>query len=93
MEVAGEEKGESATHLASNPPLQKHRRVLIDKLELLQHLYPLLVVRQQLEILVRDGQTELGNLVLEDLLGVDDLVLYDVTSKLAVACLETNPLR
>ena len=49
---------------------------MVDELEILQDLYALLVVGDKLEVLVRYGQFEVGNVRSQNLFGVYSSVLW-----------------
>ena len=68
--------------------LEQDSRVVVDELELLENLNSLLVVGNQLEVLIRDSQLQLSKISTEDLLPIDDCVLWVVDQR-GCKCLES----
>ena len=46
------------THLARDAAFEQDSRVLVDELQLLEHLDPLLIVRKQLEVLLAERHSK-----------------------------------
>lgn len=63
------------TYLAGDTALEEHRRVVVNELELLQDLDALLVVRDELQVLVRDRELQVSDVRLQQLLAVRVQVL------------------
>ena len=66
----------TSADLARDTAFEEHCRVLVDELELLEHVDALLVVGDELEVLVGDRQLEECDVGAEDLLTMQNLVLW-----------------
>ena len=64
------------TNFASDTTLELYGGIVVDELEVLQDLYALLIVGDKLEILIRYGQFEVGDVRSQNLFGVYSGVLY-----------------
>ena len=69
------------TYLASYSTFEQDGRIVVDELELLENLNSLLVVGDQLEVRIRDSQLQLSKISTEDLLPIDDCVLWVVDQR------------
>lgn len=56
-------RSKDGDYLASDTSLQEDGRVVVNELQLLQHVHSLLVVRYKLEILIRQRHLQLRYLV------------------------------
>jgi hypothetical protein len=65
----------TTAHLASHSALEQHRRILIDEMQPFEHLHPALIIRKQLEVLVRERELELGQGGFDGLSLVEGFVL------------------
>ena len=68
-------KNWQTTNLTCDSALQRDRGICLEKFELLQNLNTLLVVRDQLEILVRNRQLEICDAVSQDAFDMQGFVL------------------
>ena len=80
IELEGRDEG-VFPDLACDTALQEHGGVVVDELELFENLNSLLVVGNQLEVLIRDSQLQLSKISTEDLLPIDDCVLWVVDQR------------
>jgi hypothetical protein len=65
-------------YFAGHPAFQKDCRVLVDEFEVLKHLYPLLIVRYKLEVLIRYRKFEIGDIGPQNLFAVENRILEQV---------------
>lgn len=68
-------ESQEKTDLAGDAALEEHGGVVVDKLELFQDFDALLVVRDKLQVLIRDGELQVCDIRLQQLLAVRVQVL------------------